>query len=319
MDDLPSPLLTRQTGVVGRDQLLEAGARPWDIDRWLRRRELVRALPGVFVAHTGPLSWVQRAWIGLVSLSPAVLAGDAALRAAVGPDWRRAHDADPIAVAMARDRHVAAPPGYRIVRPIHLARSGLWHLSPPRLRPEDAALDLAAAAGSDDEAFNILAEAVRLRVTTAARLRTAMALRRRIRRRAVLKEVLADLATGTESVLERAYHRLAAAHGLPSGERQHVMLVGGRRRRRDVALGAEQVVIELDGRLGHASAEAHARDLQRDLDAAAAGELTIRLGWVQVTHRPCETAGQVAVILRSRGWTGMLRACGPSCRVERAA
>jgi very-short-patch-repair endonuclease len=319
MDHLPAQLLDRQAGVVGRQQLLDLGAEPWDIERWVRRRELARALPGVFVAHTGPLSWLQRAWVGLVHLSPSVLAGDAALRAAVGPDWRRARDADPIALAVVRDRHVAAPPGYRLVRPIHLARSGLWQLSPPRLRPEDAALDLAAAAGSDTEAFSVLAEAVRLGVTTPKRLSAAMAVRRRVRRRAVLREVLADLAAGTESVLEREYHRMAAAHGLPRGVRQHIVLVGGRRRRRDVAILAHQVVVELDGRHGHDSAEGRACDLQRDLDAAEAGELTVRLGWAQVTQRPCETARQLAVILRARGWAGSLRPCGPDCGAPRAA
>jgi hypothetical protein len=286
----------------------------------VRRRDLTRVLPGVFVTHTGPLSWLQRAWVGLVYLAPGVLAGDAALRAAAGTDWRRAGEADPITVAVVRDRHVAPPPGYRLVRPIHLTRSGVWHLSPPRLRPEDAALDLAAAAGPDEEAFSILAEAVRLGLTTPSRLATAMAARRRIRRRAVLRQVLDDLAAGTESVLERAYHqRVAVAHGLPTGSRQHLVVVMGRRRRRDVALLPQRVGVELDGRLGHTSVDAHARDLQRDLDAATTGELTLRLGWAQVTQRPCQTAQQLAVVLRARGWTGAPHPCGPGCLITRVA
>ncbi len=313
-------LLGAQSGVIGRRQMLQLGGRPHDLERWLRRHQLTRVLPGVFASHSGELSWTERAWVGLVYLSPAVLAGDSALRATAGRAWLRAADDGPIAVAVDRERHVAAPPGYRLARPIHLPRSAQWHLSPPRLRVEDAALDLAAGAASDHEAFAVLAEVVRLRLTTPPRLVSALGARKRVRRRGVLEGAVADLAAGTHSVLEREYRRLVAEpHLLPAGRRQHLVVVEGRRRWRDVALPDLRVVIELDGRLGHDSPDARDRDLQRDLDAAVAGELTIRLGWGQVVGRPCETARRLADLLVSRRWPGRARACGPTCALSRAA
>jgi hypothetical protein len=66
-------LLEVQDGVVSRRQLLELGAGQHDIDRMLRRRDLTRVHPGVYVNHTGPLIWVQRAWSAVLYYWPAAL------------------------------------------------------------------------------------------------------------------------------------------------------------------------------------------------------------------------------------------------------
>lgn len=66
-------LLRQQGGSVARSQLTGADAQPHDIERMLRRRELVRVLPGVFVDHTGPLTWTQRTWAGVLHAWPAAL------------------------------------------------------------------------------------------------------------------------------------------------------------------------------------------------------------------------------------------------------
>ena len=77
-------LLTDQSGVVARRQLVAAGIVPGGIERMLRRRELVRFLPGVFVDHTGSPTWLQRAWAGVLCYWPAALSGTSSLRAAAG-------------------------------------------------------------------------------------------------------------------------------------------------------------------------------------------------------------------------------------------
>lgn len=53
--------LEAQDGVISRRQLLALGATKSDIDRMVRRRELARVHTGVYVHHTGPLTWRQRA------------------------------------------------------------------------------------------------------------------------------------------------------------------------------------------------------------------------------------------------------------------
>ena len=54
-------LLDLQCGVVTRAQLVAHGVDAVDVRRRLRRRELTRHTPGVYVTHTGPLTWRQRA------------------------------------------------------------------------------------------------------------------------------------------------------------------------------------------------------------------------------------------------------------------
>ena len=52
-------LLLRQDGVVSRRQMLELGGKDFDIARMLRRKEIVVVHPGVYVNHTGTLTWEQ--------------------------------------------------------------------------------------------------------------------------------------------------------------------------------------------------------------------------------------------------------------------
>jgi hypothetical protein len=52
--------------------------------------------------------------------------------------------------------------------------------------------------------------------------------------------------------------------------------------------------------------------MDRDLAAATTGRLTLRVGWGQVLY-PCRLAQVLAGILRSRGWSGTPRRCGPGC------
>lgn len=87
----------------------------------------------------------------------------------------------------------------------------------------------------------------------------------------------------------------------------------GRRGLRDVEYVDFGLVVELDGRLGHDGPVARDRDLERDLDAAVHGDrLTLRLGWGQVSERPCATATKIARALRARGWRGTVARC-PAC------
>src|SRR5437879_1806208 len=81
---------------------------------------------------------------------------------------------------------------------------------------------------------------------------------------------------------------------------------GGRRGRRDRVYEPFGLVIELDGRLAH-QPEERWRDKTRDNAAAADGKQTLRYGWSQVKWAPCETAAEVARVLRRRGWGGQPR------------
>jgi hypothetical protein len=216
-------------------------------------------------------------------------------------------------VAVDRSRAVRAPEGVVVHRLAALDDKALWNSSPPRLRIEEAALDVAAEAVTVNDAIAVLADVVQSRRTTARRLRRALSLRTRIRRRRVLDEILSDVEAGACSALERAYLvRVERRHGLPTAERQ---VVASRRGSlyRDVVYGRQSLVVELDGRMFHSRARVRDRDLERDLDAALESLTTVRLGWGQVVGRPCETARKIALLLERLGWTGEPRTC-PDCR-----
>lgn len=298
--------------MVSRRQVLECGLAEHDIRRMLRRREWASVHEGVYVDHTGTPTWLQRAWAAVLFAWPAALSHESAIRAADGPGRRDRPETRPIQVAISHRRTVVAPEGIVVHRVLDLSARVRWNASPPRLRIEEAVLDVAAGADTEHRAIAVLADAVQSRRTTAARLTEALQRRRRIARRPLLRGVLADIAEGTCSVLEHAYlTRVERAHGLPRPDRQHSP--PGRVVLRDVDYEEFGLVVELDGRLFHDNPTARDADLERDLDSLVTqARPTARLGWGQVFDRPCSTAGKVATLLRRRGWTGTPVGC-PSC------
>lgn len=313
-DERLAELLVRQDGVISRRQAIACGCTDNDLRRKVRRREWAFAAhPGVYVNHTGPLSWRQRAWAAVLYAWPAALTGISALRAAEGPGRRDRDDEAPIRVAVDRARTVVRRDGIVVEQRSRLAARTQWNASPPRIRLEEALLDLAAEAPTDLDAVARLADAVNARMTTPGRLLDTLARRSRIARRDFLEGVLTDVRDGTCSVLEHRYLTdVERAHGLPRPVRQ-APTGAGRPGFRDADYPDYDISVELDGRLGHDGSAARDRDLERDLDAAAVVQrLTVRLGWGQVVDRPCSTAAKVGRILRRRGWTGTVGAC-PRC------
>lgn len=303
-----------QAGVISRRQALARGLAPHDIKRLVRRREWAQVHPGVYVNHTGPLTWVQRAWAAVLFSWPAALCGESALRAAEGPG-KRGRDDTLIHVAVARSRARVAPAGVLLHRMTHLDDRVQWNLGPPRLRYEEAVLDVAMAAGSAFEAIAALADAVQGRRTTAARLRDALQSRATAKRRSFLERVLADVAAGTCSLLEHGYlTKVERPHGLPQGRRQ--VRASTAVAYRDVEYDVNGLIVELDGRLFHDSARGRDRDFDRDLTAAADGQDSLRLSWGQVFDRACLTAQRIGTVLQRRGWREAPTACGPSCPIR---
>ncbi len=316
MDDL-SRLLRRQDGLVSRRQVVELGGDDLLVERRLRRREWARVHDGVYVDHTGPLSHRQREWAALLRYPGTVLAGRCAL-AAAGAGAQQG--AQPVELAAPHGRRVAGGRGVAVVQVRRFAEVALAGATPPRLRPEHAALLWASSARDEDRAVGTLCDVVREEVTTQARLAAALETHPRLPRRGLLRRVLDDVAVGVESPLERRYLRdVERAHGLPHGQRQVrevVELLAGkpvRFVRRDVRYRDHAALVELDGRLGHTAAADRWSDLDRDLEAATRGDVTLRAGWRQVLE-PCRLALVVGRVLSSRGWTGAPRPCrSPAC------
>ncbi len=304
-------LIGLQSGVVSRRQILGLGLLPHDLRRMERQRELVRVHPRVYLNHTGPLTWLQRAWAGVLFAWPAALTHDSAIRAVDGPG-RRGRDDHVIHLAIDRDRSLIMPPGLRLHRLADFHDKVQWNASPPRLRLEEATIDVAAESRDDFDAISTLAAAVQSRRTHPARLLSALDGRTRLARREFLASVLQDIEAGTCSVLEQGYLDVVERpHGLPAASRQVRDSRNGTVYRDVVYVDLDQI-IELDGRLFHDSAESRDADLERDLDAAVAGLATLRLGWGQVFRTGCRTAVRIGRLLEARGWAAQAHPC-PDC------
>ncbi len=177
--------------------------------------------------------------------------------------------------------------------------------SPARTTIEVTAL-LLCGQSRVDEAMNILARAVSDQRTTPSRLFEELALHPNLRHRGVIAEVLQDVAQGAHSALEARYlHDVERAHGLPIANRQVRMGAGAIV---DCTHDEQELVIELDGRLGH-TGTGRWRDYARDNRHALRGWTTLRFGWADVAGSPCRVAGVVASMLRRLGWAGQLSRC----------
>jgi hypothetical protein len=198
------------------------------------------------------------------------------------------------------------------------------YLLPPRTRVEATVLDLVEAAETMGDAFSWICRATGKGLTNADRLHGEIAQRGNLRWRAEVIDALGDVEQGVRSNLEYRYVRdVERAHRLPRAERQVRVVRGGRVCYLDNLYPECLVGVELDGLVAHPPGERW-RDFRRDNAGVADGIVTLRYGWADVTGRPCEVAGQVAAVLRRRGWAGRALACGPSCagpgpRAERSA
>jgi hypothetical protein len=170
-----------------------------------------------------------------------------------------------------------------------------------------------------DDAIGWLTRACQRGATTPAKLVEAAARRSRLRHRRLVLDVLADVRSGRVSPLEVHYRRnVEIPHDLPSSRAGQALRLGGRRWYADVRYEPYRVRVELEGLTWH-PADERWRDDVRDNAAVLAGDVVLRFGWRDVGAKPCGTAAQVATVLRSRGWAGSPRACGPTCSVGRAA
>lgn len=314
-------LLADQDGVVARRQILAVGGDDNDIERLVRRRLLVRVWEGVYVDHTGVMSWRQIAWAAVLVCWPAALSHESAL-AVTSLDrleqGRPVRPGEVVHVAVDASRRVTPRPGVVVHRVADLDARALWNLGPPRIRHDEALLDAAAMCTRPVDALALVAEACQQGRTTPARVASALSGRARLRHGRWLRSVVEDVAAGVRSVLEHGYLvRVERAHGLPAGRRQaRSRSAAGVVIYRDVDYSPYRTVVELDGRLGHEASTNRWADLARDLDAQAGGAVTLRLTWPQVFDSPCRTAEAVGRVLASRGWGGSPVGCGPKCLLD---
>ncbi|HEY2639758.1 MAG TPA: type IV toxin-antitoxin system AbiEi family antitoxin domain-containing protein [Streptosporangiaceae bacterium] len=313
---VPLPfLLEIQSGVVSREQAIDAGMSHNAIDNKLRSARWQALQRGVYATFTGTPVRAAQLWAVALRAGPnaALSFHTAAELYGLAPPKRLVHVTVPVGHNTGQIRDAAVHYSRHIEERTHHA------YSPPRTRVEDTVLDLAQVSANLDEAFDWLCRAVGRRITTTHLVREALARRARVRWRADLEVALDDIAEGARSVLERRYiNGVERRHGLPTARRQAKTVIDGQTRYVDNLYEEASVAVELDGSASHPPEQRWA-DSRRDNAHAGLGILTIRYNWADVTQRPCFVAAQVAGLLRARGMPVSPRPCGPACEIAARA
>jgi predicted transcriptional regulator of viral defense system len=303
-----------QAGAVSRRQLLDAGLDRKTISRRLERGRWQQLYRGVYAVFNGPPPRGTWLWAAVLR------AGDGAVLS-----HQTAAELHGLIDSPSEAIHLTVPSTRRITTPGLVVRlSGRVEKAkqpnrdPPRTSVEETVLDLAELSRTFDDACGWITKACGKRLTTEEKLRAALAMRKKMRWRPELNDVLAAAGHGIHSVLEYRYLRdVERAHGLPRSRHQVRVVIDGKVVYRDAYYEEYQLAVELDGRLAHPEEERW-RDRHRDNQASARGVETRRYGWQDVYAHPCETALLQAQILRGRGWPGTPKPCSAGCPVGTA-
>jgi len=305
----------RQAGAVSRQQLLDAGLNRKLIAKRLERGRWQQLHRGVYAVFSGPPSRDTWLWAAVLR------AGDGAvLSHQTAAELHKLIDssAEMIFVTVPSTRRVKVR-GIVIRFSGRIAEAAQANREPPRTTVEETVLDLVELARTFDDACGWITRACGRRLTTEKKLRATMAMRKKMRWRAELGDVLAAAGDGIHSVLEYRYLRdVERAHGLPASRHQLRVVINGKTVYRDAYYEEYKVAVELDGRLAHPDEERW-RDSHRDNEASAEGVLTCRYTWRDVYGHPCETALMQARILRQHGWQGRIKPCSAQCPAGRDA
>jgi len=314
--DIPASageLASWQAGAISRQQLLDAGLTAKMIVSRLNRGRWQVLHRGVYAVYSGPPGRETQLWAAVLR------AGEGAVLS-----HQSAAELHGLIDAPAQAIHLTVPASRRVSSPglvvrisarIDQARQA--NREPPRTTVEETVLDLVQLAGTFDDVCGWITRACGRRLSTEKNLRAALAMRKKMRWRAELDDILAAAGDGIHSVLEYRYLRdVERAHGLPRSRHQVRAVTGSKVAYRDVYYEEYQAAVELDGRLAHPDEERW-RDSRRDNTAGGVGVYTSRYEWRDVVGRPCETALLQARILKRRGWRGQPKPCAPGCPVGR--
>lgn len=306
-----------QGGVVSRQQLLSIGWTDRRTDAQLRAHRWVRLLPGVYNTVTGEPDVVAWWWAAhFYAGDSSRLARHSALQA-----WGVRSQELPVEVAIPGTRRIRNPPEQLVVqrcwatRPARAPRG-----CPPAIEVEHALLDVVAEVSEEQAVVDLVTNVGQHRRFRLRSFERALARRGHYRHRALLTSLIAEIGGGATTTLEVVgVRRILRAHGLPEGRGQVREFQDGATLLRDRVLEPFGVVLEFDGRRGHADPRGRFRDFRRDNAVAIGGRIPLRFGWDDVHQNACECASQVAAALTAVGWRASVQTCGPRCRALRVA
>lgn len=282
-------LATRQFGVVATRQLIHLGISYSVVCDWAKAGDLQRLHRGVYAVGHLALSTKARLTAAVLYAGP-----DAMLSHATAAWWLGLTNRRPSDIHVSTPRRCRSCQGIKVHgrRPLDWQ----WHNDVAIASIADVLIDYANEAGANDVRY-VLAQAEYHGWLDLDTLKPKLdhgrpgsaALRRAI---AYHEPQLAR----TFSELERRLVRLCERYRLPMPK----MNVRREGYRVDAVWDEQKVVVELDGREGHASWARAKSDRRRDLALRAKGYIVLRYTWDQLTHDAGAVARDIATALARR-------------------
>lgn len=339
-------LAQSQKGVITRAQALERGLSPRQIHHQVQSDRWQRIHRGVYLTNTGRVDWLARAWAALLRAGPGAALSHSAAAHVWGLDTAKPSI---LWIAVPEARTIVRPTGARVVRRRQFEVARRKGMAVTTVR--QTVWDLTAQPGFTlDETAALLGRAAQQDLLDPDALLQLLDARGHHPMSGQLRRACADAGEGVESSLEsRILHRVIRAHGLAGFELQVPVDTGPpedelpveasgaerdrggavpgpavpgpavtgparrRRQRNDLRNRGLGIRVEGDGVAWHGGDRFH-EDRRRDRQAAAAGDVTVRVTWDAV-EEPCEVALDLACTMTHRGWDGTPTRCGPSCDV----
>lgn len=200
---------------------------------------------------------------------------------------------------VAHGRHMSAPPWVRL-RQTNPPRAFATAQGVRCVVPERALLD-AWRFAAPSARRSLLYEALWARACSWRQLAGELRRTPRVPARGDLERTLAWFAAGATSPLEvRARRDVFTGQKFCEFEWQARLVVDSRTAVADMLHRAAKVVVELDGAQFHQLPTTWRADRVRDVDLAAAGYMTIRFGWDDITRRPGWCRKRLHDVLSSR-------------------
>lgn len=280
---LIAELAQGQHGVVGAAQLKAARVERQPVRTLIARGDLTRIHPGVLAVAGAPDTWERRLMAGLLTLGPLALVSGEAAAALHRLDRCRSEAVEFLLPRQVRNRRRALTvhSTSTLVPTDRASVSGLRCTSVTR-----TLVDLAGAGIERRRLEAAVDSAVRAGTTTASVLeQRALMFAAKDRRRTAILELLPD--TGGHSPLERDFLTLVRRAGLPRPATQAVHRVGTRTAARvDFLWESSDLVVEVSGRVGHASDAERADDARRRNELQQIGRHVIEFTRIQVEREP---------------------------------
>ncbi|WBB51527.1 DUF559 domain-containing protein [Verrucosispora sp. WMMA2044] len=312
MNGVLRELVARGGGVVTRTGVQQVVPR-WILQRACGTGDLVRVLPGVFVAAhllaRGPQQVPALNRLDPFVARRAVCAwtrGRAAFSHLTALElWglRRPADGEPLHLSVPFDSGLRGQPGARVHR-----RRG-FTVEPPQVvvrqghpvtRVEQALVDSWPMLSPAERREPII-RAVNARLTTPKRMASTLRAASTLPDRAALCMLLTLLAEGCRSPLEIWGHEhVFVGPGMPAFERQVRITVGRRTMYLDLFAEREQVNIELDGATTHGDPRQREIDLRRDALLATIGIQVVRFAHRRLINEPDTVRRETLAILAAR-------------------